>query len=328
MQVHVVKVTWQEQQAALQAIRTQVFVVEQEVDPAEEWDDQDPIAAHFLALNEAGQALGCARLVASGQIGRMAVLEEHRGRGLGERLLAAAVADARAQKMDRVFLHAQAYVEAFYRKAGFVVCGPEFEEVGIRHLPMEMRLPLEFEAPEVDTRPAVRPHPQSMEDEEAEPLDTPAERFSSLEGARDALITLLNQARRQVYLLSPLLDHDLLDQEPVVEAFSSFARRAPRAEIRILLMSSKIAVDRGHRLVELARRLDQKIQIRWHDEEVTESTSSFACADLSHYWLLPVFEQYVGVYHADQVLTKRFRQTFVSAWDKSKEDPELRLLRL
>lgn len=142
MQVDIVKVSWSTCEQVLVAIRTQVFVVEQAVAPEDEWDAQDPVAAHFLATNEAGQAVGCARLVAGGQIGRMAVLEKHRGLGLGMQLLQAAVEEAKEQGMDRVFLHAQAYAEEFYRKGGFVRSGPNFTEVDILHLPMEQKFRL------------------------------------------------------------------------------------------------------------------------------------------------------------------------------------------
>ena len=73
MTIHVVKVDWAERQNALKEIRFEVFVEEQHVPLEEELDGQDEGSSHFLALNEAGQALGCARLLPSGQIGRMAV---------------------------------------------------------------------------------------------------------------------------------------------------------------------------------------------------------------------------------------------------------------
>ena len=74
MDVHVLHVQWSEQSARLSELRERVFIDEQGVDRDIEWDGQDEQAEHFLALNEAGLAIGCARLLADGQIGRMAVL--------------------------------------------------------------------------------------------------------------------------------------------------------------------------------------------------------------------------------------------------------------
>ena len=324
MQVHVVKVSWKTHQSVLSDIRNQVFVVEQEVDPSDEYDEQDSIADHFVALNEAGQALGCARLVASGQIGRMAVYEQHRGTGLGANLLQAAVEEAKSQGMPRVFLHAQAYAEEFYRKGGFVVCGSPFSEVGIAHLPMEMMLAVKFDAPSVDAQPVVRP---AAVEPSLEPTDP--QQFSGLIQTQASLQRLLGNAARQIFILSPYLDDELFDIDGTVEAVSKFARLTARCEVRIVIMNSKLIVNRGHHLLELARRLSGKIQIRVLDEPISESTSTFVCADAQGYWLLPVHDQYDGVLDlTNQVIAKRLQETFTSAWEKSRVDQELRLLRI
>jgi predicted GNAT family N-acyltransferase len=324
MQVHVVKVNWDSHQNVLSEIRNQVFVVEQKVDPSEEYDVEDALADHFVALNEAGQALGCARLVASGQIGRMAVYEQYRGSGLGADLLQVAVEEAKAQGMQRVFLHAQAYAEEFYRKGGFVVCGAPFSEVGIPHLPMEMMLPVKFVAPQLDVQAIVRP---VVVESPLEPTDP--KQFTGPAQAEEALSELLNVAARQLFILSPYLDHEIFDCDGIVEALSRFARLNARCQIRIVIMNSKLIVHRGHRLLELARRLDDKIKVRVLDEPVTDSTSTFVCADAQGYWLLPVHDQYDGVLDlSNPVITNRLQETFTSAWEKSKVDQELRLLRL
>lgn len=121
------------------AIRTAVFVVEQKVPEHLELDGEDEAARHFLARSEAGADIGCARLLPSGQIGRMAVLPPHRRCGVGALLLRAAVAEAQARGCPRCFLHAQIDAEAFYRRAGFIAQGETFMDAGIMHI--EMQLP-------------------------------------------------------------------------------------------------------------------------------------------------------------------------------------------
>ncbi len=74
MPVHAVKVDWSTHRDRLRAIRARVFIEEQGVPQDLEWDGLDESADHFIALNEAGVALGTARLLNTGQIGRMAVL--------------------------------------------------------------------------------------------------------------------------------------------------------------------------------------------------------------------------------------------------------------
>ena len=121
------------------AIRTAVFVVEQKVPEHLELDGEDEAARHFLAQSEAGADIGCARLLPSGQIGRMAVLPAHRRCGVGALLLRAAVAEAKALGCPRCFLHAQIDAEAFYRRSGFIAQGEAFMDAGIMHI--EMQLP-------------------------------------------------------------------------------------------------------------------------------------------------------------------------------------------
>ena len=145
MPVHAVKVEWATHRDRLRAIRARVFIEEQGVPKDLEWDGLDESAEHFIALNEAGVALGTARLLSTGQIGRMAVLAEQRGRGIGRQLLETAVSHAVTLGMPRVFLHAQRHAEGFYRKSGFAPTGAETVEAGIEHVEMDMILPIPFE---------------------------------------------------------------------------------------------------------------------------------------------------------------------------------------
>ena len=132
-QVRVREVGWEAHASTLKEIRHAVFVAEQGVDEAEEWDGQDPASRHFLAENSSGAPIGTARLLPSGQIGRMAVLKHLRGKGVGAQLLAAAVDAARRHGHQRVFLHAQTHAVRFYERSGFRVEGDAFMEAGIEH---------------------------------------------------------------------------------------------------------------------------------------------------------------------------------------------------
>ncbi|NKB97791.1 MAG: GNAT family N-acetyltransferase [Pseudomonadales bacterium] len=325
MDVHVVKVAWLDKHESLKEIRFEVFVTEQNVPIEEELDGFDETSTHFLALNDAGQTLGCARLMNTGQIGRMAVRKSQRGTGLGAELLAAAVAEAKTQGMNKVFLHAQTYAEDFYRKGGFVGLGDRFMDAGIEHTTMEMMLPLQFASPDA---PIAQPVSKPFVATKPLPVSAP-KAFDGMEQARNALLTALSASTRQLLILSPYLDHELFADEDIVQTISNHARSAPSAEVRILIMSSKYIVSRGHALVELARRLDQKISLRLFDEPVTLETSSFVCIDNNGYWLLPEHSVPTGVADAgNPVTTKRFIETFETAWEKSRPDPELRQLRL
>lgn len=114
------------------SVRAEVFVGEQGIPAVLKWDGFDSEAWHALALDPTGEVVGTARLLPSGQIGRMAVLRAHRGRGAGGALLGALVALAERQGLP-VFLHAQRSAVGFYLRHGFEPVGKPFMEAGIEH---------------------------------------------------------------------------------------------------------------------------------------------------------------------------------------------------
>ena len=93
---------------------------------------------HFLALSGTKRPIGCARLMQSGQIGRMAVLKENRGLGVGALLLSSVVEHAKQLKMGPIFLHAINICYRIYEKAGFIAHGSEFIDANIPHYAMTL----------------------------------------------------------------------------------------------------------------------------------------------------------------------------------------------
>ena len=77
------EVDWTVDRDALRAVRWKVFVEEQRVPEDEEWDDYDPVSRHVIAAAADGAPVGTGRLLPDGHVGRMAVLKEWRGRGVG-----------------------------------------------------------------------------------------------------------------------------------------------------------------------------------------------------------------------------------------------------
>ena len=130
--------SWQQDRIALRRIRDIVFVQEQQVPRELEWDQQDATAIHFLAEDDNGNPIGTARLLRSGQIGRMAVLPAWRSRGVGSALLAATLARISESGGPSPFLNAQTRALPFYQRHGFQVDGEMFMEAGIPHLRMKL----------------------------------------------------------------------------------------------------------------------------------------------------------------------------------------------
>jgi len=136
----VIAVSWKEHSAELLAVRRAVFVVEQGVAEELEVDDHDPLSLHFLARSRASEAVGTARLLPSGRIGRVAVLSAWRRSGVGRALMEAVIAAARARGDRELLLHAQDHSIPFYESLGFAGHGPYFDEAGIAHREMRLKV--------------------------------------------------------------------------------------------------------------------------------------------------------------------------------------------
>ena len=130
------QVSWQTHSSQLRAVREQVFMHEQQVPLELEWDGLDEAAQHLLALNGAGEAIGCARLPGDGSIGRMAVLKPWRGKGVGSALLKKAVSLYRQQGIKNITLSAQMHAISFYEQAGFEVSSEPYWDANILHVDM------------------------------------------------------------------------------------------------------------------------------------------------------------------------------------------------
>ncbi|MFM9163921.1 MAG: GNAT family N-acetyltransferase [Solirubrobacterales bacterium] len=123
-------------------LRREVFVVEQQVAEAEEFDGREEECVHVVAVDD-GRVIGCCRLLPAGEVvklGRMVVASGRRREGVAAALLAESDRQAAALGASRITLSAQTYVVSLYEQAGYEVAGEPFDEVGIEHVRMEKRL--------------------------------------------------------------------------------------------------------------------------------------------------------------------------------------------
>ena len=129
--------------ALCRQLRRVVFIEEQGVSEDRELDDQDDAALHLLALLD-GVAVGSARLLVQGEvgkIGRVCVLQQARGAGIGAALIRAAVAQFRGiEGVTKAKLGAQVHALGFYEGLGFQAFGPVYDDAGIAHRDMVLGL--------------------------------------------------------------------------------------------------------------------------------------------------------------------------------------------
>ena len=130
---------WEQARTHASPIRFAVFVEEQRVPPEIELDEMDAKSLHAVAFY-AGDPIATGRLLPDGHIGRMAVLQAWRGRGIGGRILAKLMEAARARGDKEVLLSAQVHATAFYRTHGFVEEGAQYTDAGIPHVDMRRAL--------------------------------------------------------------------------------------------------------------------------------------------------------------------------------------------
>ena len=132
--------SWEALQTLAAPLRTEVFVDEQGVDQALEWDSRDEHCLHAVVCNRLGLPVATGRLLPSvngvAKIGRMAVKRVLRGQRLGDQVLSALMDAARARGDQQILLHAQCSAENFYRRQGFRRQGEVFMEANMAHVEM------------------------------------------------------------------------------------------------------------------------------------------------------------------------------------------------
>jgi hypothetical protein len=103
--------------------------------------------------------------------------------------------------------------------------------------------------------------------------------LTHLEMLKSAAMALLAQSKREVFIISPDLEHDRFDNDDFIDALSAFARSSRHTTTRLLLADPQLAVKDGHRLIALTRRLTSLIEIRQLHEDDVENCESLMVAD-------------------------------------------------
>ncbi len=133
-------VTWHDAEPLLRSVREAVFMREQGVPAELEWDGLDENSHHVLALSSHGQAIGCGRILPNAHIGRVAVMQEWRGKKVGSAILEGLLVYAAGLHYPEVDIDAQVQAVPFYERFGFVAEGEAFMDAGIPHRKMRLKL--------------------------------------------------------------------------------------------------------------------------------------------------------------------------------------------
>ncbi|WP_022962578.1 GNAT family N-acetyltransferase [Halopseudomonas pelagia] len=321
--------------AALRDIRTQVFIDEQGVPEALEWDADDQSATHFLMCAE-GEPLGTARLLDDGHIGRVAVLPAWRGKGLGERLMREVMAYAQGRGMDTLLLSAQVQAQGLYQRLGFINCSQLYMEAGIPHIAMRWQA----ETLAISELPAIEfssPGTYPIHNPPAEPrtnraIDLPYQLGDQRElvevnesTALDHVCLMLSQAQRQVIVYAADQAVWMFNRRDVLNALEQLIGRQPKCRIRVLLQEAGTPFLQGHSLVNLMHRFPSLVDIRKQHPDREKEPHVYMLVDNSGVLMLPkaAHRQGFARYHSpDQV--RRWGRHFDELWATSQSDSAIR----
>ncbi len=304
------RTSWLTAETQLREIRQKVFVAEQNVPLEEDIDGQDERATHWLARIN-GKPVGTARMLPCGVIGRMAVLKEQRGKGVGSAILRQIIHFAIQQNIPQLTLGAQLRAIPFYEHFGFQLEGPVYRDAGIDH--RQMCLPLHLQQAR---------YGRNIFDSERQRVQ-----LDSDAAVINAALTIAQMARKKIRILSDQLLPALYDNQPVCQALCQRVTQQRSAQIQALLKDIDAVSRNTHQLHELSLRLPSHIQFRQLDESTESLHREFMLVDDSRILYLKTDKPMTGymVRHAPSD-AKALLDEFDAMWQHGKTDPALRLL--
>lgn len=120
------------------------------------------------------------------------------------------------------------------------------------------------------------------------PTGREAPRPEAIVGLADmtaAVTRVIGSARNELAILSCRLEPALYGDAALVDALHELALRHERVRVRILVNDPEPAGRRAHRLVEFARRLTSRIEIRQLAEDHRGTIDDCVIADTASVWM-------------------------------------------
>lgn len=157
--------------------------------------------------------------------------------------------------------------------------------------------------------------------------ETTRRELDSWAANQEAAIAVAGQARRKLCLLTYDLEPQIYNADGFIEAVRAVATSGRYAKVRILVQDSRRAVQEGHRLIELARRLSSFIEIRNPHAADAKIIESYLLADQRALLHRKQADRYEGFVDLDNPLeTRRKFREFMEIWNRAIADPEMRRL--
>lgn len=142
-------------------------------------------------------------------------------------------------------------------------------------------------------------------------------------------VVMVRQARRDLIILSRALDVSVYDDAEFADAVKELVLSSRQSRVRILVRDIAKIVSRGHRLLDLCRRLPSYIQIRVPAKEHQSYNSAFLISD----HVGTVFRVYADRYDGsanfnDPGTAEDLVKLFEDMWEPAEVPSDLRQLSL
>jgi ribosomal protein S18 acetylase RimI-like enzyme len=280
-------------------------------------------------MDISGGVIGCIRISMDGQISRLAVMSEHRHKGIGQSLVELATIKAVRLGLPEVRSEALATLDHFYTRAGFTKRGESFDGFGLEHQTY-------FKATDGEDlhQAPVRTAGKDGHYTDAGITYQLGEDNNLImlrreEDFRNVILEMTGQALQSIRIYSPLLEHKLFDNLELLEICSALARKNRYTSIEILLYEAHRAVKNGHALLEISRKLPSSIKMKIVHPDYRRLNHEYVLVDSAGVIYRLDHEDFDGYANfSDKTECGRMGRQFQAAWESGLNDPDLRQIRI
>ena len=146
---------------------------------------------------------------------------------------------------------------------------------------------------------------------------------------QQAAIALLAQAKREVFIMTPDLEHERFDNDDFCEALSAFARSSRYTQTKILIANPQLAIEDGHRVIKLMRRISSLIEIKQLHEHDIEHSQAMMIADNIGLLRCTNRDPWQGsLLPKGTPYTQQMRDYFVECWERADDIKDFRELKI
>ncbi|MCB1659105.1 MAG: hypothetical protein KDI39_12845 [Pseudomonadales bacterium] len=146
---------------------------------------------------------------------------------------------------------------------------------------------------------------------------------------QQAAIALLAQAKREVFIMTPDLEHERFDNDAFCEALSAFARSSRYTQTKILIANPQLAIEDGHRVIKLIRRISSLIEIRQLHEHDIEHNQAMLIADSMGLLRCTNRDPWQGsLLPKGTPYAQQMRDYFVECWERAEDINDFRELKI